>query len=123
MGIFKPIEFEYAGKVYQVQANNVLRLIAQVEEVITLQELTGNTDKISLSRLALAYARALNYAGCDVSADQIYQSMFKESGTEKAVNAITQLLILMLPPGDYQPPREPGKKKRRKRKKRPRASN
>ena len=106
MSIFQDITFGHKGKDYKVKSTQVMRLIAMIEDVITLQELTTQPR---LSRLAEAYTVALNYAGADLPIDEVYASLFGEGGQERISGAITNLVMMMLPPESYNPENNGGK--------------
>ena len=77
-----------------------MKLISKVEDVISLGDLT---TKPKLSKLAEAYAVAINYAGGKVGVDEVYASLFGEGGNDNVQNSITSLIMMMLPPDTYNP--------------------
>lgn len=90
-------------KDYPIPPEKIFGAIATVEEHVTLKELAegvARTGKVSLTRIALAYAAVLKYAGAkNVTPDQVYVSMFNQGVGEKAViSALNGLLGLMIPP-------------------------
>ena len=102
MGIFKDVTLTWQGEEYTVPSNKVMQLIAKIEDCVTLQELSKEGGA-RLSRISQAYMVALNHAGCKVEQDEVYASMFGETGADSISAAVTGLLMMMLPPGDYQP--------------------
>jgi hypothetical protein len=106
MSIFQDITFSHKDKDYKIKSNQVMRLIAMIEDVITLQELTTQPR---LSRLAEAYTVALNYAGADLSIDEVYASLFGDGGSARITEAVTNLVMMMLPPDSYNPENNGGK--------------
>lgn len=107
MSVFEQIELGFKGETFVVQPDKVMRLIALVEDVISLQELTSQPK---LSKLAEAYTVALNYAGASAQTEEVYASLFGDGGSEVVQNTITSLIMMMLPPSTYSAP-ESGKKK------------
>lgn len=109
MSIFEDVVFGFKGKEYKVKANKIMRLIAMVEDIVSLQDLSSG--KIKLSRLAEAYAACLTYAGAEVEIDEVYESLFGAGGAESVQGSVTSLVMLMLPPSSYHPPEADTKKK------------
>lgn len=98
MSSFKDITFEFGGETYTVKANNVFRLIAQIEEVITVTELfTLNAEKLPLARLADAYAVCLKYAGAKAEPEDVYCSMLA-NGAGDVINYVQGLVAVVIPP-------------------------
>lgn len=103
MAIFEDVTIGWKGEEFVVKSTDLLRLIAKIEDEISLQELTKEGGP-SISRLSFGYAAALNHAGAKVSADEVYQSMF--GGPEQAENviaAVSGLIAMMMPPETYKP--------------------
>src|SRR5688572_22821038 len=89
------------GKAYPIPAKKAMQAIAQIEEVITLQELTAYAARgtAPMGRLAAAYAKVLTFAGCKVDAADVYAGMFGAGGTSETIMAsINALLMMMIPP-------------------------
>ena len=115
MSVFEDITLGFAGEEYTVKSNQVMKLIAMVEEVITLRELSQDGGP-RLTRLAEAYKVALNYAGADVTVEQVYESLFGNGGANNVAQVIQSLIMMMLPPSTYNPPetkKTTAKKKKR----------
>jgi hypothetical protein len=110
MSIFQDVTFGFKGDEYKVKANKIMRLIAMVEDIVTLQDLSSG--KIKMSRLAEAYAACLNYAGADVELEEVYESLFGDGGANSMQASITSLVMLILPPSTYNPPEEEAAKKK-----------
>lgn len=108
MGIFQPVTFKWKEQEYTVQANQVMGLIAQIEDVITLAELLKRKGA-PLAKVAMAYAAALRYAGAKVSDEEIYKGMFSSNASETIQAAIAGLLSMMIPPEEVA---EKGKKEK-----------
>lgn len=101
MDIFKEVKLQWNGKEYVIPPNAVMMCIAKVEDVVTLAELVrySNRNTMPLAKLAQAFGVVLRYAGANVSDDEIYLGMFADGDMkEKANNAITTLLVMMMPP-------------------------
>ena len=103
MAIFEDISLTFGGDEFTIKGNQVMKLIAQIEDVISLQELTSQPN---LSKLAEAYALAINYAGGKVMIDEVYASLFGDGGPENIQSSITNLIMMMIPPSSYQPDEE-----------------
>lgn len=110
MSIFQDVTLTYNENSYKIKSNDVMRLIARIESVVTIQDLAKEQGP-GLSRLAQAYGLVLRFAGANVTDEEIYSSMFSDGGAESAGNAITGLISLMIPPET-----KPAKKKTSKKK-------
>lgn len=110
MGIFNELNLTWKGTDYTVPADNILRLIAKVEDVITLNELYSYSQKgaAPLAKLATAFGIILRYAGCKVSDDEIYKTIVNGE-TNAATVATHTILGMMLPPVDLIEGNESGK--------------
>jgi hypothetical protein len=96
---FSPVELNWDGKTYTIPANRVLMAIAQIEEILTMDELAkfNRRGTAPVAKLAMAYGAVLRYSGCSVSDDEVYAGMFGDAGTS-AAKATQGLMHLMLPP-------------------------
>lgn len=108
MGIFQDIILAWQGQEFTVKSNEVMKLIAKVEDVVSLGELTQASGP-KLSRLSEAYAVALSHAGCPVSIEEVYASLFGQGGRDVASKAVSGLVMMMLPPDTYNPEASGGK--------------
>lgn len=97
MSIFKDVTLTWAGAEYLVQAEKVMRLIAIVEDIITLEELVASSGR-KRSKISEAYGAALRYAGAKVTDEDVYASLFYVDSAEHTVNAVNGLLMMMVPP-------------------------
>jgi hypothetical protein len=117
MSVFQDVTLTWKGSDYTVPANQVMRLIAKVEDIITLQDLSKEGGP-KLSRLSEAYMMALSVAGCKVQHDEVYAAMFGDGGADAISASVNGLLMMMLPPESYQPdtgkPKAPVKRKSKK---------
>lgn len=101
MSVFNELNLTWKGIEYTVPADNILRLIAKVEDVITLNELYSYSQKgaAPLAKLATAFGVILRYAGAKVRDDEIYMTIV--NGQSDAATVATQtILAMMLPPED-----------------------
>jgi hypothetical protein len=98
--MFTPINLEWAGKGYVVPANRVLMAIAEVEEVLTLDELQRFSARgtAPVAKLSMAFGRLLRFAGAKVDDDDVYSGMFVDDQGQMAAAATSAMLALMLPP-------------------------
>jgi hypothetical protein len=100
MAIFEEITLTWAGAEYSIKPNEVMGAIARVEEVITLSELAkfSQNGNVPFSRIAMAFASVLRYAGANVKDDEVYAGMFAGAKDNSAMQSIQTLLALMVPP-------------------------
>ena len=116
MAIFQDVTLAWKGEEYTVKSNQVMRLIAKIEDEITLQDLSR--PQVPMAKIAMAYAVALQYAGCrGVIADDVYAALFDGETAQVAVTAVEALMMIMVPPSTYQPQVDPKPKARTPRKK------
>lgn len=100
-GIFDDVSLGWKGKTYTIPAKKAMQAIAQIEEVITLQELTTYAARgtAPMGRLANAFAKVLNFAGCKVDPADVYEGMFAAGdSSESVMTSINTLLMMMIPP-------------------------
>lgn len=95
--IFQKVTLSWKGQQFEVAADRVMMLIAQIEDVITLPELSNPRGR-PLAKISMAYGAALRFAGAKVRDDEIYASMFAEGSAEASTIAVSGLLQMMLPP-------------------------
>lgn len=116
MAIFQDITLTWKGEDYTVKSNQVMRLIAVVENEVTLDDLSK--PQPPLAKISMGYAVALQYAGCrHVIADDVYAALFDGETAQVAVTAVESLMMIMVPPSTYQPQVDPKPKARTPRKK------
>jgi hypothetical protein len=99
MEIFNPIELSWGGKDYKVPANRVLEAVCVCEEEVTLHELAqyAQRETAPAGRLAKAYGAVLRYAGCQVTNDEVFSAMFRQSSADRINLSIQTLLMAMMP--------------------------
>ena len=72
MSLFEPVTLTWKGQEYVVKPDQVMYLIAIVEDKITLRQLSSGD--VPFSRTAQAFGAALRYAGAKVNDDEVYLS-------------------------------------------------
>ena len=116
MSRFQDVTLSYNGKDYTVKADQVMKLILILEDIVSLQRL-ADPNNPPMGKISEAYAAALAYAGCkSVSTEDIYFSLFSEGSAAEAQNAVNGILSMMVPPQDYKPDEQPKKGKGRRKK-------
>jgi hypothetical protein len=93
--MFEKITIQFKGQDFTVPANKVFGLIASIEQHITIQELH---DKPKNTAIANAYAAAINYAGGDAKPHEVYEMLFDLQGALNIRTAVTNLVMMMVPP-------------------------
>jgi len=105
MGAFDDITLEWHGKEFTIPANRVLKAIACVEDVLTLNELAMYSERkaIPFAKIASAYGAVLRYAGARVTDDEVYSGMLQSE--DKGVTVTTALggLMAMMMPKEHKP--------------------
>lgn len=113
MSIFKEVGLTWGGKEYTIKPDKVMGLVEVVEDVITLEELTGAVKRGKLSK---AYCVALRYAGCNsVTQEQVYKALYDPEKQKDVGPMVTAILMMMIPPEHLQSSAAPKKPKPRKR--------
>lgn len=92
--MFKPVEFSWKGQTKTIPANEVLAVIAAVEECVTFFDLASQNKKFA--KVARGYSEALRMAGFNCTAEEVYSAMM--GGDDDGRAAITSLIGLMIPP-------------------------
>lgn len=98
--IFSEVTFKFRGEQFVIPPDRILKAIAIIEETITLKELIimAQNDTAPISRIAIAFASVLRFAGCRVTDDEVYASMFRGGAeAQTATTAIQVLLNMMVP--------------------------
>jgi hypothetical protein len=101
MGIFTDIEMVWGGRTYTIKSHRVMGAIAQIEDVVTFNEIAAFMQRgtAPMARLCQGYAAALKYAGARVTGEDIYRAVYAEPEKQVIVlKAVTGLLALALPP-------------------------
>lgn len=99
MSGFDKVELKWKGQSYTIEPNRVLRLIARIEEVVTVDELVkyANRQTAPMAKLSMAYGAALRYAGVEATDEEVFESIFTGARGADVTSAITGLLSLMIP--------------------------
>ena len=104
MSLFKQVTLTWKGEEYTVPADQVMMMIAKVEDVLTLPELMNPKGR-PLAKIAMAYGTALRHAGAKVRDDEIYAAMFTTGEqASAATDAVNGLLMMMVPPSVVEQP-------------------
>lgn len=103
MGLFEPVTIQWKGTNYTVPADQVMRLIAAIEDVVTMVELNEALAKgaMPMAKISLAFHKVLVFAGANASCDEVYAAWFGVGGEDtrnSVVNSINSLLTMMIPP-------------------------
>jgi hypothetical protein len=109
MRAFQDYEIGWNGRNYVIPSDQLLSVIAAMEEHITLSELTARRG-IPLGRLSQAYAvvlRRLAVRGADgkllITDREVYTGMFNGGDLSgKVMAAVEGLIGLMIPPEDHE---------------------
>lgn len=117
--IFQPVTLEWNGKRHVIQPDNVLRAIAVVEECgLPLGSLHRHmaSGQFPFAKISIAFGALLRFAGAAVTDEEVYDALFKgNKGAQmqrRALEALTVLNVLMIPPEHLRgPAAKPGKKK------------
>lgn len=138
MPVFEDVTLEWEGKSKTVPADNVMRMLAKVEDQLTLHEMQLFRDRgtAPLIRVSMAYGAALRHAGFQVSDEEVYKRLMESSTGDEgrlALSVVNNLQTMMVPPADLDVKRAPkdqapgksgaGGNSSKKRTKRPSASD
>jgi len=96
MSIFQEIGISWKGNEYVVPADKVMGLIVVVEDIITMEELSG--DGIKRGKLSKAFCAAVDYAGGNADCEEVYSTFFNISEKNEISGIINCILGLMIPP-------------------------
>lgn len=112
MAIFDDITLTWDDEDYLIRGDDkIMMLLAQIEDHVTLHELS--TGKPKMTAIAQGYAAALKFAGAKVTVAEVYASLFSGEG-EGTTAALTGLLTMMVPPSTIKSDPEEAKKKSQK---------
>lgn len=114
MPIFEDIELEWDGNKKTVPADHVMRMLAKVEDQLTLHELHQFRQRgtAPLVRVCMAYGAALRYAGFPVTEDEVYHRVITASSVDEgqqAMGMVEALQAMMIPPADLNVAKGPTK--------------
>ena len=101
MAVFNDINLSWKGKEYKIAGDDkIMVLICQIEDVLTIDELSSymTTQKVKLGKLSQAFAVVLNYAVCKVTSSEVYENIFTNDNVKESVaQALTTLMLLVMP--------------------------
>lgn len=100
MSVFKDITFEFKGETYTVKADNVYRLLADLYDCVHPSDVLS--EKPNLPKLANAFALCVNYCGGKTTGEEIYASMFSGESNLNTPEVVGALMLLIVPPSEYQ---------------------
>lgn len=105
MALFEDLTLNWKGVEKQVKANNILPLIAKVEDVLTLNELYAYSQKgaAPLAKISQCFGIMLRYSGHAVTDDNVYESIVLDGDTS-ASEATLFILKMMTPPEKFAEP-------------------
>lgn len=103
MSIFKPVTLKWKGKEYTIPANEVLPVLADIETKMTfgeLQQAAAVPEKAPLGTMSQVFGIALRAAGCKVSDEEVYFSIFHTDDAKADVGMVSVTIMqMMIPPG------------------------
>jgi hypothetical protein len=116
MSVFEDVTLEWEGKSKTVPHNDVMRMLAKVEDQLTLHEmqLFRQRGTAPLIRVSMAYACALRHAGFEVSDDEVYKRIMDSSSGDQgqlALMIVSSLQSMMVPPANLDVKQEATSKK------------
>lgn len=109
MSLFKPVTLTWRGEEYTVPADQIMQMIAKVEDILTLPELMNPKGR-PLAKISMAYGAALRHAGAKASDEEIYSAMFTAGEQAGAAAAAVQGLLMMMVPPSAVESKQPEKK-------------
>lgn len=97
--MFDSVTLMFNGQTYRIEPDRVMRAIAIVEDVVTLDELVKYHERgtAPMAKLAMAYAALLRYCGGSQTDAEVYEAMFKSGNQSAVANSIGVLLSMMIP--------------------------
>lgn len=103
MAIFEEVKLIWQGQEYVIPADNMLRLIARLEDVLAIGDFVKAeaSGKIPFAKVAICYGMALRHAGAKVTDEEVYRGMFGAGGGDLMRLGRTSyymLMGLMVPP-------------------------
>lgn len=105
MAVFDDVILEWDGKQKTVPAQGVMRMLAKIEDHLTLHEMQTYFSRgtAPMVRVSSAYAAALQHAGFQVSDDEVYARLMSAGAEDDgalALSVIENLQTMMVPPAD-----------------------
>lgn len=97
--MFEDIHLEWQGKKYTIPADDVLKCIARVEDVVSVGEVAEmlTSGRLKFAKIAKAYATFLRYAGARVKDEEVFVSIFPSmnGGADILAMCLSRLELLM----------------------------
>lgn len=97
------IRLEFKGTVYEVQENRAFEAGEMLEEIVSIAEIGSWGNSPKFHKLARVFSVLLNYAGADVTKEEVFAEMMREIHTAgddadgilavKAVEALVGVLM------------------------------
>lgn len=109
MSLFNPVVLTWKGAEYTVPADQIMQMIAKVEDILTLPELMNPKGR-PLAKISMAYGVALRHAGAKATDEEIYAAMFTAGEQAGAAAAAVQGLLMMMVPPSAVEQKQPEKK-------------
>lgn len=106
MSGFDKVEVSYLGETKYISADSVLRVAADVEELVTFGQLfkvisnTDNPELFRVSRMAGAYVCLLNHAGFEIDDKKVLQGVMSGKCTESCTASLMKLFVQFMPEQD-----------------------
>lgn len=102
--VFQDVKVSWSGETKIILSTNLLRLIAQIEEELPIQDLliAANSGKMPVAKVSICYGLILRYAGFDVSDDEVYERLLKPNDTA-AFDIVLALSMMVLPKSMLKP--------------------
>ena len=117
MNIFDDIHISWNGKKHIIKGDdNIMMLLAKLEDVITAKELFGYLQKkdVPLAKVSQAFSIVLQFVGQEVSPAEIYKvCLFDMEQTGKISGLALALTTMMIPNTEPQAETAPKKGKRK----------
>jgi|TARA_Y100000310_G_C20701393_1_gene830264 hypothetical protein len=93
--LFEDVTLVWKGEDYIIPANQVMRLIAKIEDIITLGRLSAGDPPFG--KVSQAFGVALRHSGANVTDEEVYAALFDSEGVS-VIAAVELLLMMMMPP-------------------------
>jgi hypothetical protein len=107
MAVFESQTLMWKGETYVIPSHRMLGAIATIEEHLTFTEMVrAHLGRPPLVKIARAFGSLLRYAGCKVTDDEIYESIFdpKANIVERIQQALIAFLMMMTPSANLNVP-------------------
>jgi hypothetical protein len=99
--MFEQVELEWKGRKYIIPPRRVMGALAKVEDHLTMIDLeqAASRQTLPFAKIANAYAALLQWAGCPVGADEVYEGLLSGGDDQATVmlTCVQHLQELFLP--------------------------